>query len=111
VNECPCASVLVGLERKLDQLAAALLTATLLPSASSERTGLLVGWRAIGRYTGRSPRGLRDYAKTMGFPAYRWGAHIYSSPELIERWLVTVEIEKNRVQSRAKQQPPKELGP
>src|SRR5262249_53901296 len=99
-----------GLERKLDQLAAALLTAASLPLASAEPTGLLVGWRAIARYTGRSPRGLRDYARTMGFPAYRWGAHIYSSRDLIDRWLVTVATEKTRFHSRAKQQPSKDSG-
>lgn len=58
---------------------------------------MLVGWAAISRFTGKAPTTLKRYKERMGFPAFRWGGHIYSHPELIFRWLQVVDIEKKRI--------------
>lgn len=50
--------------------------------------GLLKGWAAISKYTGKSPGQLRRYVRVAGFPAYRWGRNTYSDRQAISRWLV-----------------------
>ena len=51
---------------------------------------MLVGWAAISKFCGKSPRQVRAYVK-YGFPAYRWGRNIYSHPDPILRWLIEHE--------------------
>ena len=55
--------------------------------------GLLIGWDAIGRYCGKSPRQVRAYVR-HGFPAYRWGRNTYSHPDPILKWLAQHEQQR-----------------
>jgi hypothetical protein len=55
--------------------------------------GFLIGWDAMARVCGKSPRTLRDYRR-WGFPALRWGSKLYSSVPLIQTWLLTVDLKR-----------------
>ncbi len=57
---------------------------------------LLWGYAAIEAYTGKSGRTLRRYKQLMGFPLQRWGRHVYSSPAMVDNWLLTVDMLKQR---------------
>ena len=88
---------LAAIEAKLDSLA----TLTSQPMASHTATpsvepGLLVGWWAIARYCQKAPRTLRRYANRETFPAFRWGRHVVTSPDLISRWLLIREQNRLR---------------
>jgi hypothetical protein len=52
--------------------------------------GLLVGWAEIATYTRKSDRTLRRYRQLMEFPAFRFGRHVVSSPQMIDHWLLAV---------------------
>ncbi len=52
---------------------------------------LLVGHAEIARFIKKSPSAVRRYARKMGFPAWRFGRHVVSHPNLIASWLIAVE--------------------
>ena len=54
--------------------------------------GLLVGWRAIAQYTGRSISTVKRYEKTYGLPIRRWcsGRPIAFKHE-IDRYFIEVD--------------------
>lgn len=54
-------------------------------------SGLLRGWQEIVAYTGRSKHTLMRARAAQGFPAVRWGLYVYSSPTLIDAWLLAVD--------------------
>jgi len=63
--------------------------------------GLLVGWGEIAAYTGKSGRTLRRYRELMSFPAFRFGRHVVSSPQMIDHWLLAVnELKRNHAGAR-----------
>jgi len=69
------------LEGKLSELTAML--------RRGHMTKMLVGWDAIGRFCHKSPRQLARYRHSAGFPALGWGKRVYSSPGLIEDWIIS----------------------
>jgi len=69
------------LERKLSELTAML--------RRGHMTKMLVGWDAIGEFCHKSPRQLARYRHSAGFPALGWGKRVYSSPGLIEDWIIS----------------------
>jgi hypothetical protein len=82
---CACQAV-------LERLAG--LEGRLLQRLTASPPRLLLGWSQISYYCGKSPRTLRRYRRTMGFPAYRWGRGTVSSPALVDSWLVEVARQK-----------------
>jgi hypothetical protein len=92
-TEVPFHARLAAIEAKLDAL-----TTILTPRSHRDLTarvgggmGLLVGWAEISRYCRKAPDTLKRYARREGFPAYRWGRHVYSAPEAITCWLYARE--------------------
>jgi hypothetical protein len=59
--------------------------------------GLLVGWAEITAYTRKSGRTLRRYRQLMEFPAFRFGRHVVSSPQMIDRWLFVIDQLKRNI--------------
>jgi hypothetical protein len=59
-------------------------------------TRLLVGWAEIAAYTRKSDRTLRRYRQLMSFPAFRFGRHVVSSPQMIDHWLLVVNELKRK---------------
>lgn len=57
---------------------------------------ILRGWAEICRYFQMGRRALGDYKRTMAFPAVRVGAHVYSSPAMIDQWLLLVDAKKRQ---------------
>lgn len=58
--------------------------------------GLLRGWAEIAAYTRKSARTLRRYRQLMEFPAFRFGRHVVSSPQMIDRWLLVIHQLKRK---------------
>jgi DNA-binding MurR/RpiR family transcriptional regulator len=90
----PLSKRVAAIEKQLSELANQLAdhTASLPPF-------LLVGWNEISAYCQRSPRTISRYAKNLGFPAYRCGRHVCTSPYAIDDWLIAFQ----RAKAKAKQ--------
>jgi len=67
------------------------LTDLMAAAMASMPQGLLIGEQAIAKFCAKSPRTLRRYAKSEGFPLWRWGKCCYSHPDAIGRWLMLRE--------------------
>ena len=78
----PISERIKALENRVNELT------QLLANHCSKGPRLLTGWSEISRYTGKSPRMLDRYRQTLGFPAYRFGRHVVSSPSSIDGWLL-----------------------
>ena len=50
---------------------------------------MIRGWSAICDYTGIPQRTLERYVTLYGFPAFRVGAVVISSPSAIDAWFLT----------------------
>jgi hypothetical protein len=74
-------------------LAALARIETRLSQLEAASGAFLIGWDAMARACGKSPRTLRDYRK-WGFPALRWGSKLYSSVPLIQNWLLTIDLKR-----------------
>ena len=72
-------------------------TPTAGPMAGSH---LLIGWNAISRFCGKSPRALRRYRRLEAFPAHRWGTHVVALPGTIRLWLMS----RDRIKRQRKAQ-------
>src|SRR5262249_12062101 len=77
---------------KLDQMAALITASRHSLSATSRPPLLLVGWTEIARVFRKSPRTLRRYVQREGFPIFRWGRHVVSTPTLLDNWLLAREV-------------------
>ena len=63
------------------------LKASVCDILSATPGGLLCGWKEISRYCRKAPRTLNRYRQLAGFPALRWGRHIYADTKMISAWL------------------------
>jgi hypothetical protein len=64
---------------------------TIINALVRDMPGLLRGWPEIAAYCRKAPATLRRYARREGFPAARWGRHVYADRHPIAVWLLERE--------------------